>query len=38
MGPLDRKLNEKLDEKFNYADYLTWPDDERWGELRGTFV
>ena len=30
MAPLDRKLNEKSDEKFNYADYLTWPDDERW--------
>ena len=26
MAPLAKKLNEKLDEKFNYADYLTWPD------------
>ncbi|MCK4468735.1 MAG: Uma2 family endonuclease [Desulfobacterales bacterium] len=35
MAPLDRKLNEKLDEKFSYADYLSWPDDERWEIIEG---
>ncbi|MBW2568170.1 MAG: Uma2 family endonuclease, partial [Deltaproteobacteria bacterium] len=32
MSPLAKK---KLDEKFNYADYLTWPDDERWEIIKG---
>ena len=26
---------EELDKKFNYADYLTWPDDERWEIIEG---
>ena len=28
MAPLAKKLNKKSDEKFSYADYLSWPDDE----------
>jgi Uma2 family endonuclease len=35
MAPLAKKLNEKLDEKFSYADYLSWPDDERWEIING---
>jgi hypothetical protein len=31
MAPLAKKLNKKL----NYADYLTWPDDERWEIIEG---
>lgn len=31
MAPLAKKL----DKKFNYADYLTWPDDERWEIIEG---
>ena len=31
MAPLAKKLNEK----FNYADYLSWPDDERWEIIEG---
>jgi len=26
---------EKLSEKYTYADYLTWPDDERWELING---
>ena len=36
MAPLDRKLNEKSDEKFSYADYLSWSDDERWEIIEGS--
>lgn len=25
-----KKLNKKVDKKFSYPDYLSWPDDERW--------
>lgn len=32
MAPLAKKS----DKKFNYADYLTWPDDERWEIIEGT--
>jgi len=35
MAPLIKKLNEKSDEKFSYADYLSWPDDERWEIIEG---
>ena len=28
-------LGEKLDRKFNYSDYLTWPDDKRWEIIEG---
>ena len=35
MAPLAKKLKKKSDEKFNYADYLTWPDDERWEIIEG---
>ena len=35
MAPLAKKSNEKLDEKFSYADYLSWPDDERWEIIEG---
>ena len=31
MAPLAKEL----DKKFNYADYLTWPDDERWEIIEG---
>ena len=31
MAPLAKKLNEK----FSYADYLSWPDDERWEIIEG---
>ena len=31
MAPLAKKL----DKKFNYADYLTWPDDEKWEIIKG---
>ena len=26
----------KADRRYTYADYLTWPDDERWELIRGT--
>ena len=35
MALLARKLNKNLDEKFNYADYITWSDDERWEIIEG---
>ncbi len=35
MAPLAKKLDEKLDKKFSYADYLSWPDDERWEIIKG---
>jgi Uma2 family endonuclease len=35
MVPLAKILNEKSDEKFSYADYLYWPDDERWEIIEG---
>jgi Uma2 family endonuclease len=28
-------LAKKSDKKFNYADFLTWPDDERWEIIEG---
>ena len=28
-------LGKALDRKFNYADYLNWPDDERWEIIEG---
>ena len=31
MAPLAKKLNEK----FSFADYLSWPDDERWEIIEG---
>ena len=31
MAPLAKEL----DKKFNYADYLTWPDSERWEIIQG---
>jgi len=31
MAPLAKEL----DKRFNYADYLTWPDDERWEIIEG---
>jgi len=31
MAPLAKKS----DKRFNYADYLTWPDDERWEIIEG---
>jgi len=30
-----KKLNKKSDEKFSYADYLSWPDDQRWEIIEG---
>ena len=35
MAPLAKKSDEKSDEKFSYADYLSWPDDERWEIIKG---
>jgi len=35
MTPSAKKLNKKSDEKFSYADYLSWPDDERWEIIEG---
>jgi len=28
-------LTKKTDKKITYADYLTWPDDERWELIGG---
>lgn len=35
MPPLAKKLNKKSDEKLRYANYLSWPDDERWEIIEG---
>jgi len=35
MATSAKKLNKKSDGKFNYADYLTWSDDERWELIEG---
>ncbi len=35
MAQSVKKLNEELNEKFSYADYLAWPDDERWELIEG---
>ena len=35
MALLTKKVNQKLNEKFSYADYLSWPDDKRWEIIEG---
>ena len=35
MAPLAKELHKELGRKFNYTDYLAWPDDERWEIIEG---
>ena len=31
-------LAPKLDKKYTYADYLTWPENERWELIKGGMI